>query len=216
MADEIGEFLKHFVENEKQTKVEKMKRLNKFVKEGQILFTGSSLMEHFPINELAQGHSSKLIYNRGVGGSTSKEFIEHLDALLLDLKPSKVFINIGTNDLSNPNFTNDQLIENYRFILSRLDEVSKDAKVYFIAFYPMNENKLVRKGAFGNRTNELVSSANLALTTFLKDYKNVKILDFNSKLRDEEGRLKEEYTMDGVHLYPDVYKIIFDGLKDLL
>lgn len=67
---------------------------------GQILFTGSSLMEQFPITEIARNHGiDKIIYNRGIGGYTTDDFIAEIDTVLFDLAPSKLFINIGTNDM---------------------------------------------------------------------------------------------------------------------
>ena len=74
--------------------------LNKIAQKGQILFTGSSLMEQFPVNEIAMSMGiTKTIYNRGIGGTTTDDFLAHIGTVLLDLEPSKVFINIGTNDI---------------------------------------------------------------------------------------------------------------------
>ena len=57
-------------------KVEKYRVLNTMVKEGQILFTGSSLMEQFPINELQMDFGIKeIIYNRGIGGFTTADML---------------------------------------------------------------------------------------------------------------------------------------------
>ena len=39
---------------EKQEKIERFRRLNAYVKPGQILFVGSSLMEQFPIYEFCR------------------------------------------------------------------------------------------------------------------------------------------------------------------
>lgn len=41
-----------FMQMEKKQKVDKYRILNEKVIKGQTLFTGSSLMEYFPINEL--------------------------------------------------------------------------------------------------------------------------------------------------------------------
>ena len=49
--------------------VEKYRQLNESAKKGQILFVGSSLMEHFPINEILMSRGlSTVIYNRGISG----------------------------------------------------------------------------------------------------------------------------------------------------
>lgn len=87
---------------EKALKLESFNRLNKLAPKGQILFTGSSLMEQFPITELAMNHGlGKIVYNRGIGGFKTTDLLENIHAMLLDLEPKYVFINIGTNDLSN-------------------------------------------------------------------------------------------------------------------
>ena len=57
---------------EKVRKSKNFQHLNKYIKKGQILFTGSSLMEHFPVAELyAESDLSRdglLVYDRGIGG----------------------------------------------------------------------------------------------------------------------------------------------------
>ena len=86
---------------DKEIKVERYREENKTAKKGQIVFTGSSLMEMFPINKLLAEHGDDtIIYNRGVGGFISDELLAVIDVCAADLLPKKVFINIGTNDLS--------------------------------------------------------------------------------------------------------------------
>ena len=77
------------INGEQMVKVEKYRVLNTMVKEGQILFTGSSLMEQFPINELQMDFGIKeIIYNRGIGGFTTADML-----MLFSLhKSSKYFV----------------------------------------------------------------------------------------------------------------------------
>lgn len=42
----------------------------------------------------------KVIYNRGIGGTTTDDFLAEIDTVLFDLRPSKIFINIGSNDFA--------------------------------------------------------------------------------------------------------------------
>lgn len=44
--------IQDFYEKDRKEKIDKYRILNEAVVKGQILFTGSSLMEQFPINEL--------------------------------------------------------------------------------------------------------------------------------------------------------------------
>ena len=49
--------------------VKKYNIFNKYIKKGQILFVGSSLMEDFPINEFQQTlDKSYIIYNQQLAG----------------------------------------------------------------------------------------------------------------------------------------------------
>ena len=61
-----------------------------------------------------------IFYNRGVGGLITDELLENIDTCILDLKPSKLFINIGTNDLSYPDIPIAQMIDHYDQILCQV------------------------------------------------------------------------------------------------
>ena len=84
-------------------RVMRFRYLNEFVKPGQILFAGSSLMEQFPIQEFIADFDLPLtIYNRGVGGFTTSEMLACMQDCVYALRPAYIFINIGTNDLNDP------------------------------------------------------------------------------------------------------------------
>ena len=59
-----------------EMKVHNFMCLNKFVKKGEIVFTGSSLCELFPINEMLQNVEPRIrVYNRGIGGFVTDELL---------------------------------------------------------------------------------------------------------------------------------------------
>lgn len=101
---EINELIRqrehsNFLEYQKAL-VKKYRMRNKYIKKGQILFVGSSLMEHFPIEEMQAVLSlDRFIYNRGVGGITTKDLLSLMNECIFELEPSKIFINIGSNDI---------------------------------------------------------------------------------------------------------------------
>ena len=84
---------------EKEQMVRDFHVWNKDAVKGQTVFTGSSLMEMFPIEEWVKelGSNAPIVYNRGVGGYRTTDLLPILDACVFELKPHKVFINIGTN-----------------------------------------------------------------------------------------------------------------------
>ena len=116
----------NYMEDNAMTKEEKAARfqkLNQNIQKGQILCAGSSLMEMFPVEKfIKEEYPGTIIYNRGIGGYITDELLEHLDVCVLDLQPSRLFINIGTNDLSNPDVTIDGLMKKYDEILCRIEE----------------------------------------------------------------------------------------------
>ena len=87
----------------KEYKVERYRKMNKDIKKGSVLFAGSSLMEMFPIEQFAAEDKLPVtVYNRGIGGFTTDNMLEHMDTQIFAVRPSKIFINIGTNDIGNP------------------------------------------------------------------------------------------------------------------
>lgn len=90
----------------------------------QVVFTGSSLMEMFPIEEWVKelGEEAPIVYNRGVGGYRTTDLLPILDACVFELEPRKVFINIGTNDLSDSEITIQEIMERYDRIITKIEE----------------------------------------------------------------------------------------------
>ena len=205
---------------DKQDKLIRYEHLNKMARKGQILFCGSSLMEQFPIAELLMDAGEELtVYNRGIGGFTTYEMEEALDTVVFGLEPSHIFLSIGTNDLNEEDYRLDQLIANYERILTEIRGRLSEAKLYLIAYYPMNPQVLRRSPIlweiFHRRTNERVAEANEALGQ-MAERAGAQLLDYNNVLTDEEGCLKEEYTVDGIHMYADGYAQIFREMLPLL
>lgn len=205
---------------EKQDKVERFKRLNQYVKPGQILFVGSSLMEQFPIYEFLQDFDIPLtVYNRGVGGYTTKELLDNMDACIYDLKPAHIFINIGTNDLNTADYSCEALIGNYRRILNGIRENLPEAKLYMLAYYPVNPEAAKDNPGMQEilkiRTNARIEEANRAVAVLAEEVGAV-YLNVNDGIRDEKGNLKEEYTIAGMHMYANGYKPVLDALLPVL
>lgn len=217
----MEEFFHQRMEEEWQTKRERQKSLNPLAKKGQILFTGSSLMEHFPVEELRMSMDVEpVIYNRGIGGFTTDEFLDNIGPMLLDLEPSRVFINIGTNDIRE-DLAEDgdwlkRLIGNYDQILAKLKEALPDCRAYVMAYYPVNEAKIAAspwgKSAFGTRTNANIRRANEEVEKLAAKY-GYRYIDVNDGLTDADGNQKEEYALDGVHMKPSAYAVV---LKNML
>ena len=69
------------------------------------------------------------------------EFLQHIHPLILDLQPAKVFINIGTNDMTEETYGDHwfhHMTANIRQILEQILAILPNTKIYLIAFYPAN------------------------------------------------------------------------------
>lgn len=129
-------------QRERCEKIERYKQLNKYAKKGQIIFAGSSLAELFPINELLQNLSEKyIVYNRGICGDRIDDLSKDIEVCILDLCPSKLFINIGSNDISMEAYNENTLISKYVSILNLIKTKLPDIKIYLMSYYPVNPFK---------------------------------------------------------------------------
>lgn len=216
---EIGKFFQEMNRNEQLTKVERFRRLNPFARKGEIVFAGSSLMEQFPINEfLMDFQLPYVIYNRGVGGFTTSQMAEVLDECIFDLEPSYLFLNIGTNDLNGPDYEEAALLGRYEDILKRIKERLPETKIFLLAYYPVNPDAATNpfmKEIFKYRTNERIRSASAGVHALADKY-GAAFLDLNAGITDEEGRLKAEYTVEGMHFYGDGYYQVLKALLPVL
>lgn len=221
-ADLISEFTNKMIARSKQEQAEKAKNykiLNQSAYRGQILFTGSSLMEQFPICELAHNHGiNKTIYNRGIGGYTTDDFLAEIDTVLFDLEPSKIFINIGTNDMNvrqDGKDWNEHLLNNYEAILSQIKTRLPKTEVYMMAYYPVNAtvaDKEIAAHMLQVRTNENLMKVNLQMKTLSEKF-GYHFINANEGLYDKAGNLKAELTKEGVHMFANAYEIVFHNLK---
>lgn len=210
-----------FRKMEQQVKKENFACLNRMAKKGEILFTGSSLMEQFPIHELLMDLGvDKTVYNRGIGGFTTADMLEAMEEMVFGLEPSKIFINIGTNDISMPEYCLEGLIARYRRILEQIKARLPEAAVYLMAYYPVNERDKQPIGEesghmFATRNNENIRMANEAVKELAHSL-GYRFIDVNKGLTDERGMLKKEYTIEGIHMYANAYRQILENMMEYL
>ena len=204
---------------EKREKVERYRHLNMFVRPHQILFAGSSLMEQFPIYELLMDlQLPYTIYNRGIGGYTTQELLESMDVCIYDLQPDYIYLNIGTNDLNGPDYSQDEMIARYRSIVEGIYEHLPGVNLNLLAYYPVNPGAAPNQQMaeiFRWRTNDRIRSANAAVKKLAEEM-GARFIDLNAGITDENGELKAEYTIDGMHMYGDGYVPVLKALLPYL
>ena len=207
-------------QREKADKLERYRRLNALAKPGQILLAGSSLMEQFPIHELLQDAGVSLtVYNRGVGGFVTQEFQAALDVCVLQLRPRHIFLNIGTNDMNGPDYTLEGLLARYEAILREILEKLPGVKITLLAYYPLCESRMREDPHMAEvlryRNNRTIAQANQGVEALARRL-GLTFADCNQYLVDSTGGLKEEYTIEGMHIYGDGYAMVLKALLPLL
>lgn len=214
----MQEFFANMMKREKADKVARYKRLNKFVKKGAVLFAGSSLMEQYPVCELLVDAGIPLTaYNRGIGGFVCSELVDALEECVLELEPRHIFLNIGTNDLNQPECDDAELVRRLEDIIARIRTRLPEVSITFMAYYPINADAAPEhmKRALEVRSNERIHAANAAVKAMCERL-GIEWADYNRGLFDEQGRQKAEYTIDGMHFYADGYMQVFDEMRDRL
>lgn len=215
----IREFYAAHSADRKREAVERFRRLNRFVKPGQIVFAGSSLMEQFPIYEFLQDFDLPFtVYNRGVGGFTTTELLEVLDPCIFDLAPRVLVLNIGTNDLNGPDYDRAALLTRYDTILTRVKARLPEVRLLLLAYYPVNPTVASNphmQQVFRHRTNARIAAASEGVRGLAAKY-GAEFLDLNAGITDADGNLKAEYTIEGMHMYADGYKPVLDALLPAL
>ncbi|MGB4816553.1 MAG: family 20 glycosylhydrolase [Ferruginibacter sp.] len=164
---------------------------------GNIVFVGNSITDGGEWNEL---FGDTRIKNRGISGDITAGIIFRLPEIA-KRKPAKVFLMIGTNDLSK-GISADSVVKNILLISSYLKQESPATKFFVQSILPVNNvfgkfNGHTGNGEKINFVNErLKENADSASYTFI---------DLYTVFKDEQGRLKVEFTNDGLHLKGEAY-----------
>ena len=174
-------------------------------------------MEIFPIEKMQKNLGlDKLIYNRGIRATTTAELLTTMNLCIFDWGPSKIFINIGSNDLGF-NVPESTFLANYDEILRQIKEKLPETKVYVMAYYPVNpvadfgESEAEHKSLFATRNNEILKSASSKVAELAQKY-NYEFINVNEGLADADGNLRKELTFDGAHLLPAGYDIVLGNM----
>lgn len=179
---------------------------NEHAEKGQVIFLGNSLMDYFPVNWFEPVH----IINRGICGDFTAGVLKRLDGIIA-LLPSKIFIEIGINDIIEK-VPPDEIQENYKLIIKRLKEKLPHTKIFVISNLPVS-----KKGNLFSSTeekNEIVIEQNIFLEELcLKN--NLTFVNLHP-LFYKNGMLNPAYTWDGIHITSEGYQVWFEVVKKLI
>lgn len=171
----------------------------------EIVFLGNSITDGAEWYELL---GNKRIRNRGISADVTEGILLRLDAIT-KLKPAKIFIMIGVNDLAR-NMTVNEITANYTTILERIRAESPKTKVYVQSVLPVNP----ATGMALNHTNktDLIMELNARLKDLAAEFGHTYI-DLFSVMADANNHLPRKYSIDGLHLTYEAYRVWTETIR---
>ena len=175
------------------------------VLDSNYVFLGDSITAGYDLEEF---FSDLPVVNSGVSGYRAKDILSRLDNMVYRYNPSKVFLLIGTNDISRGK-DKEYIIGRISKIIDEIKENRKYTEIYVESIYPINSNKVK------NRKNDFINELNIEIKSLCKE-KEINYIDIHKLLVDDNGELKEEYSDDGLHITYEGYEVITQELEKYL
>lgn len=158
-----------------------------------VAFVGNSITEAGPWQEILPGVN---VINRGISGDNSWGVLARIDAVLA-LKPAKIFLMIGVNDLKRGTPV-EYITNNYKRIVTRIQQSQPQTKVYLQSVLPIAEQGIA--AIYQKISNRLITTLNDSLQQIAVRY-HCEFLNLNKEVfAGADGQLKRELTTDGLHL----------------
>ena len=166
-----------------------------------VVMLGDSLTEGAQWSEIT---GCPYVVNRGIGADDSAGVVRRLDEVT-KLRPSAVFLMIGVNDVAS-GVSTETIVDNVRQTIKTLTKAR--AQVYLTLVLPVAQS-------FTRKINPKITELNAAYVALAKETKAT-LVDFRSEMRSEDGYLRDELTVDGIHLIPDGYRVWRDAVMPLI
>jgi lysophospholipase L1-like esterase len=119
---------------------------------------------------------------------------------------------IGINDIEH-NIPDTLIVNNYRRIIRQIKAGSPKTKIYFHTLLPVN-NEFTQFKKHYNK-DEHILFVNTALKKIAVEEK-ITLIDLHAHFLDAANKLDKRYTMDGLHLNAEGYKVWAGILKEYL
>lgn len=170
--------------------------------ENAVVFVGDSITQRNQWHEFFPGLT---VLNRGIDSDRSLGVLKRLDHII-SLKPSKIFLMIGINDI-NDGRDIDHILGNYESIILRIQSELPHTKLYIQSVLPVNNsvyNHKINNDHVKNVNSRLADLTAKHDVTFINIYPHV--------LKDNE--FDEKYTVDGCHLSGEGYLAWVNLIRD--
>ena len=120
------------IHSQGEDEMETYREMNSITEAGGVVLFGSNTFAALPIGELAQAFRiTEPIYNRSVKDVRIDQIESYLKVCLYDLKPRKIFVNMGDIDIRDENVDADNFISKYEWLLYMI-HTKTQASIYIV------------------------------------------------------------------------------------
>lgn len=130
-----------------------------------------------------------------------------LEQLLSQNTYGKIYIGLGINGIMS---THENILDNYQDLIDMIREKQPDAVIILQAIMTVGRGKAASKDYFSL---ENIYALNESIAA-LAEGENMRYINVNEWIADEEGYLPDDLTKDGYHLYAPVYSDWAQWLMD--
>lgn len=169
-----------------------------------IIMLGNSLTDGAEWNELFDNCHVK---NRGIVGDIIPGFFERLQPILKG-QPRKIFIMGGVNDISH-GVSADSIVSAMTQVVTTIQARCPKTEIYVQSMLPFNNDVRLWKLLKGRE--QVVVDGNKGLESMCQRL-GVTFINLYPLFVGENGKMKPEYTNDGLHLMGGAYLIWRDAL----
>ncbi|MDR0883131.1 MAG: GDSL-type esterase/lipase family protein [Oscillospiraceae bacterium] len=187
----------------------RFRRENQYVRPGQLVLLGDSLMELWMVRgEGTYPRTRWEIYNRGISADTVMGCAGRLHESAIVLQPAVIVFLIGINDLLRKDFIPEELIATHRSIVQTLRNSLPDCRILVESLYPIHKGRTDPP----QPTNALIRSVNEAYRATADEF-GCDYLDVYPLLVDENDALRHELSPDGLHVNAKGYEIVREAIE---
>ncbi len=168
------------------------------------IFIGDSITEGLSAYELID--ESRIISKKGFTVKKAKAELKRV----VRVKPERVFIQLGLNDMLY-GISSEKYVSDYQDLVHAIQDNLPDTKIYLQSIFPVSAKVEIEKPLLSNKN---IDEFNQVLSKMC-DEQGTCFIDVSSLVKDDNGRLNENYSSDGIHLKFKAYGLWLDYLKEV-